>query len=289
MLIHHLAKYQLVQWISIDRNHPDVVCVHPHQSEFGHGDVQVVPGAHPELLLVRLRPVAWTLQRPPPGLAVAAAVHPGLPLSVRLLLPLGVALRRLGAALHRPQVVGLGRRALAASVASAARPQGGAGLPGHQHLAAGGRHRGRGGRLEGAQRGVRADVRPGAVQRDPLLQRGGHFVQFFKVLGQPRAEHRRGDLEVVVGVGVCVGVSGARGGGGGRAPGADDGAVLSHVDAAVDVGVAVVEGGGRARALGVGDAVLARGAALVLAVHHQLDPPLSAANLETHALSQGKS
>jgi len=54
------------------------------------------------------------------------------------------------------------------------------------------------------------------------------------------------------------------------AAGADDGAVLGHVE--VGVGVAVEPGGGRAAALGLRRAVLPGGAGLVLPVHHQLDP-----------------
>lgn len=91
------------------------------------------------------------------------------------------------------------------------------------------------------------------MQGEPFLQRGGHFVQFFKVLNQARAEDGRRDLEIVVGVGVCVG--GPRGVD--RTPCADDGAVLGHVDAAVDVRVAV-EVGRDAAALGLQNAVLSR-------------------------------
>lgn len=139
----------------------------------------------------------------------------------------------------------------------------------------GGRRRGGHSRtLEGAQR-VAPSVCFGAVQRDSFLQRGGHLVQFFKVLGQPRAEHGGAEFQVVVRVGVCEwGTCGVHG-----AAGADDGAILGHVDAAVDVGVAV-EGGGEAAALGLRHAVLAGGAGLVFSVHHQLDPTFSTALLD---------
>lgn len=65
-------------------------------------------------------------------------------------------------------------------------------------------------------------------------------------------------------------------------PGTDDGAILGHVDAAVNVSVAV-DGGGYAGALRLRYAVLARGAGLVLSVNHQLDSTFSTALLEkTH-------
>lgn len=105
-------------------------------------------------------------------------------------------------------------------------------------------------------------------------QRVAPNVIFFKVLGQPGAEDGGGEFEVVVRVGVRV----CRTCGVGTS-GADDGAVLGHVDAAVDVSMAV-EGGGQAVALGLWHAVLAGGAGLVFPVHHQLDPTFSTAQLE---------
>lgn len=127
--------------------------------------------------------------------------------------------------------------------------------------------------MEGAQR-VAPNVCSGAVQGDSFLQRGGHFVEFFKVLGQPGAEDGGGELDVVVRAGVCV----CRTCGVGTS-GADDGAVLGHVDAAVDVSVAV-EGGGQAVALGLWHAVLTGRAGLVFPVHHQLDPTFPTAQLQ---------
>lgn len=145
------------------------------------------------------------------------------------------------------------------------------------------RERGRGcrggggsGALEGAQ-GVAptfyGDV--GAVQGYPLLQRGSHFVKFFKVLGQSRAEDRRTRFEIVV-RGGAGGVRGAHGIYSSSGP--DDGAVLSHVDASVDVNLAAL-GGRDTTALGFWHAVLTSGAGLIFSVQHQLDPALSAALL----------
>ena len=257
--------------------------------------MEVVPRAHPELLLIRLGPVARALQRLPHHqpvllLVLVPGVHSRLSLVLSQLARLRRALRRLpGTALRCFEQVGLGRRALGARGAGAGRPQRDAGLSSVEHVqrfivfSVRERGSGRGGRgppraLEGAQRVAPAvRCRSRVVQRYSLLQRGGHFVQFFKVLGQPRAEDGGGEFEVVVrgGVRVCGGR------GVDRAPGADDGAVLGHVDAAVNVGVAV-DGGGQAAALGIGQAVLAGGAGLVLSIRHQLDPMLSAAMLETH-------
>lgn len=91
------------------------------------------------------------------------------------------------------------------------------------------------------------------------------------MLGQPGAEDGGGELEVVVAARrVCLRRCGGSGGIG-RAPRPHDGAVLGHVDAAIDVGVAV-GGGWQAAALALRHAVLSCGAALVLPVHHQLDP-----------------
>lgn len=96
------------------------------------------------------------------------------------------------------------------------------------------------------------------------------------MLGQSRAEDGGAQFEVVGGGGVCV-CGTCRGHG---SAGADNGAVLGHVNAAVDVSVAV-EGGGEAGALGLRYGLLASGAGFVLAVQHQLDPALSAALLKT--------
>lgn len=270
------------------------------ESEFGHGYVAAVPRAHPQLLLVGLRPVAGTLQRRPHHqsfVVVVLAVHPRLSLAT---------LRRFasvcrGSARHRCLQFGLGRRSLAAAAAgAAARAQRNAGLSrpvgtvrrliivrvsergGGSGGGGGGRGGGGGGSrprtLEGAQ-SVAAALGSGAVQRDPLLQRGGQLVQFFKVLGKPGAEDGGRELEVVV-ADRRVRLRRSGGGGGvGRAPRPHDGAVLGHVHAAVDVGVAV-DGGRQAAALAVRHAVLSRGAALVLPVHHQLDPAFPVASLK---------
>lgn len=265
------------------------------ESEFGHGYVAAVPRAHPQLLLVGLRPVAGTLQRRPHHqsfVVVILAVHPRLSLAT---------LRHFasvccGSARHRCLQFGLGRRSLAAAAGAAARAQRNAGLSSpvatvrrliivrvSERGGGGGGGGGRGGgsrpqTLEGAQ-SVAAALGSGAVQRDPLLQRGGQLVQFFKVLGKPGAEDGGRELEVVV-ADCRVRLRGSDGGGGvGRAPRPHDGAVLGHVHAAVDVGVAV-DGGRQAAALALRHAVLSRGAALVLPVHHQLDPTFPVASLK---------
>lgn len=187
------------------------------ESEFGHGYVAAVPRAHPQLLLVGLRPVAGTLQRRlhhQSFVVVVLAVHPRLSLAT---------LRHFasvccGSARHRCLQFGLGCRGLAAAAAAGAatRAQRNAGLSSpvatvrrliivrvSERGGGGGGGRGGGGggsrprTLEGAQ-SVAAALGSGAVQRDPLLQRGGQLVQFFKVLGKPGAEDGGRELEVVV-------------------------------------------------------------------------------------------
>lgn len=253
---------------------------HRDQSEFGHGYVEVVPRAHPQFLLVWLRSVTGAPEGAPHNQPLVIIGGTAISLWPSLLPSLWRALPLLCGHLRRSERVQLCRRALGACATAAA--------------AAGGRHVGLmradssqwfipvgsgSWTLEGAE-GVAASRCCGAVQRDPFLQRGGHFVEFFKVLDQPRAKDRGGDLEIVVSIGMCVwGPWGAD-----RTPRADDGAILGHVDAAVDVRVAV-EAGRDAAALSLRNAVLSRWAGLIFPIHQQLDPTFSGAELRKQIIS----
>lgn len=103
------------------------------------------------------------------------------------------------------------------------------------------------------------------------------------MLGQPGAEDGGGELKVVVAGLVHLRRCGGSGGIG-RTPRPHDGAVVGHVHAAIDVGVGVGSGW-QAAALALRHAVLSCGAALVLPVHHQLNPAFPVHSLEekTHS------
>lgn len=241
----------------------------PGQSQLGHGYVEVVPRTHPQFIFVWLRSVTGAPQGAPQNQPLVIIGGTAIILWLSHPLPLWRALRLLCGHLGLSEQLWFGGGALRARAAAGA----------------GGRHGGllradssqcfipvfrcywgsRSWTLEGVQ-GLEGSLRCGAVQGDPFLQSGGQFVKFFKVLGQARAEGRRQDLEIVVG----VHVQGPWGGDG--MPCADNGAVLGHIDAPVNVSVAVQTGRDAA--------VLSRWAALIFSVHHQLDPTFSAAQLQ---------
>jgi len=140
------------------------------ESQFGHGDVEAVPRAHPQFFLVRLRSVTRALQRLPRYESILVFVVPAVDLRLPLAF-LGLVSPRRAPGRLLVERVRSGRSA-------AGRPERRSGSPGVERAR----------RFPVVRVGERGSGRPRALegaQRHSFLQRGGHFVQIFKVLGQP--------------------------------------------------------------------------------------------------------